>query len=103
MKSKVKRVALALPPEVDDVLTRLSRALGTPKTAIITELVVESLPVFRLVLGTVEKAQGYKQEAAYSALGTILEGSKEGLADIASKIAQAELDLEELKGKTDGK
>lgn len=99
MKSKIRRIALLVPPEIDDVLIRLSRQIGAPKTMIIMELIKEAMPVFRQVLETVEKVQGYKQEAAYSAIATVLEGSKTGLADLAGKIAQAELELEELKGK----
>jgi len=86
------RVALGLSEEVDSVLTAISKATNTPKTHLITELLNESMPVFRTVLLAIEDAkQGRKQAAYDSMLGFVSKAHTE--------LNQIDLDLDQFKGK----
>lgn len=96
MKRKSKRVALTLSPEIDDVITGISKATNTPKTAIITELLRDTLPAFQQVLDAIEEAKRGQQELAVQMMTEFL-----GKASLS--LNQAHLDLGEMRGELRGK
>jgi hypothetical protein len=91
-KSKKIRIALSLPDDVDSVLSEISKLTNTPKTTIVTQLVVESMPAFQSVLDAVKQAlEGRKQAAYDSMLGFV--------AKAHTDLNQIDLDLDQFKGK----
>jgi predicted DNA-binding protein len=91
-KSRKIRVALSLPDEADSVLSEISKLTNTPKTTIVTQLVVESMPAFQSVLEAVKEAQEGRKQAAYDAmLGFV--------AKAHTDLNQIDLDLDQFKGK----
>lgn len=95
MPSKKIRIALSLPDDVDAVLKRLSKATNTPKTAIITELLLDTLPVFQEVLKAIEEVKQGQKEAAIQTMSDFLDKAS-GLLN------QTSIDFEETKGKIRG-
>lgn len=90
--AKAKRVALAIPESIDEVLTKLSELTGQPKTAIITELLTDAEPVFREVIKAMEQAKEGQMKAAVDTCFGFL-------SDVSVQLNQSHLDLGELKGK----
>ena len=85
-----KRVALTLPAEVDAILSELSVLMSTPKTALITEILVDSLPTFQMVLTAVRQSkEGQKQLAVQTA--------EKFLQDVSFTLNQTHMDLGVLK------
>ena len=87
-----KRVALSLPPDLDEALTRLSLILNQPKTAIITELLVDSLPVIIDTIKAIEQVKEGQEKLAIETMGKFL-GEASGLVN------QAHIELGGLKAK----
>ena len=58
-----KRIALSVPPEMDDVLDRISVLTQQPKTKIILELLEEFVPVLQQTLDALEQIQENKENA----------------------------------------
>lgn len=90
--AKNKRVALTLPPEIDDAYTKLSLLTGQPKTAVITEILTDSMPIIIQVIKAIE-------EAKEGQLQTAVQTTAKFLQEASSMINQSHLDLGELKGK----
>lgn len=90
------RVALTLNDELDSVLTTLSKLTSSPKTAIITELLMESLPVFHTVINAIEAARLGQQQAVVDSLAGFLQ-------DASGIVNQAHIDFGEMKGVLKGK
>jgi predicted DNA-binding protein len=91
-KPRKVRIALTLPAEADSVLSEISKLTNTPKTTIVTQLVVESMPAFQSVLEAVKEAQEGRKQAAYDAmLGFV--------AKAHTDLNQIDLDLDQFKGK----
>lgn len=90
--AKSKRVALALPEHLDEVLTKLSTLSGQPKTSIITEILTDAEPVLRQVIKAIEEAKQGQIKAA-------VETTAKFLNDVSLQLNQSHLDLGELKGK----
>jgi len=90
--AKNKRVALTLSPEVDDVLTELSGLLGQPKTALITEILVDALPTFRGITQAIKQAKDGQKEQA-------LETASKFLQDASQSLNQAHMDFGGMKVK----
>jgi predicted DNA-binding protein len=86
------RVALALPKHLDEVLTAISKYTNTPKTHIITEFLIDTMPVFHEVLKAIEASKQGQQAAAYDAMAGFL-------AKVSTDLNNAHLDLGEFKGK----
>lgn len=86
------RVALTLPPHIDEPLTRFSKLINTPKTAIITELLSESAPMLVQMLQAIDQyKEGHKQLAT--------ETLEEFMARAKLTMSQSELELVQLKRK----
>ena len=74
MPSRKPRVALTLPDDLNVLLDQVADYQGTPKTKLITEILLECQPIFEQML------------SAYK----LIEENKEGTADIVKKFgAQA--------------
>ena len=74
MPSRKPRVALTLPDDLDALLDQVADYQGTPKTKLITDILLECKPIFEQML------------SAYK----LIEENKEGTADIVKKFgAQA--------------
>lgn len=61
MPSQNPRIALTVKPEIDDVLTKLSKLTKKPKTKIINEFLEELLPVFELIEKNLMEVEKTKQ------------------------------------------
>lgn len=89
-----KRVALTLPPEIDDVLTEISQLTATPKTALITELLSDSMPVMLEVCKAIKQVKEGQKQLVIETMGKFL-----GTA--SNSLNQAHIDFGGLKGKYD--
>lgn len=90
--AKSKRVALTLQPHIDEPLTRLSKLLNIPKTAIITDLLTETSPMIVQMLQAIDQyKEGQKQLAT--------ETLEEFMARAKLTMSQSELELVQLKRK----
>lgn len=90
--AKAKRVALALPEHIDQVLTKLSALTGQPKTAIITEILIDVAPILEQVIKAIEEAKDGQMQVAINTMTKFL-------TDASLKLNQSHLDLGEVKGK----
>jgi hypothetical protein len=88
---KKNRIGLTLSDELDGVITTLSKLTNSPKTAVITELLMESLPVMRMVISSLESVKQDKQQAAIDTMGKFLQ-------DASGLVNQAHIDFGEVKG-----
>lgn len=90
-KLPTKRVALTLPGELDQVLTRLSKLTKQPKTAIITEILLEAYPHFVQVAEVLTQIKEGQREIAVNALGSLL-------GSVSNDLNSAHVTLGEMKG-----
>lgn len=86
-----RRIALTVDGELDEVLTALAKMTKTPKTAVITEILTESLPAMRMVLDSLDAIKHEKKLAAIDVMGKFL-------SDASSLVNQAHIDFGEVKG-----
>lgn len=91
-----KRIALTVPPEIDSVLSDLSKLTNTPKTAIILELLADVLPSLHQVVNSIKQIKEGQKELAVQGMVELL-----GKATMAAN--QAHLELGEMKGEILGK
>lgn len=89
---KNKRVALTLPPALDDILTELSGLTSTPKTAIITEILNDTMPIFSEVIKAIKASKDGQKEVA-------IETAAKFLQDASSMLNQAHMDFGGMKAK----
>lgn len=87
-----KRVALSLAPEIDEILTELSKLTAQPKTAIITELLTDALPVMGQVIVAIKQAKTGQEKLA-------LETMAKFLADGSNTLNQSHIEFGGLKAK----
>jgi len=59
-----KRIALSVPPEMDEILERLATLTNQPKTRLILEMLEEYTPVLEQTLNALEQIQANKENAA---------------------------------------
>lgn len=89
------RIAITVRGELDETLNKLSKLMNTPKTAIISDILNDTLPALKKVVEAIEEV---KQGQEAVALKTV-EGF---LVDTAAGLNQQSIEFEELK-KTYGK
>lgn len=89
---KNKRVALTLPPELDDMLTELSELSATPKTAIITEILTDMTPILSEVVKALKQTKEGQKELAIETAAKFLQGA-------SSMLNQAHIDFGAVKAK----
>jgi predicted DNA-binding protein len=59
-----KRIALSVPPEMDEILERLAALTNQPKTKLILEMLEEYTPVLEQTLNALEQIHANKENAA---------------------------------------
>jgi len=90
MKSRQLRIALTVRGETDEVLRELSVLLNKPKTAIITEIVQDTLPALKKVIQAIKQVKtGQEQVALQTVQGFLI--------DAANTMAQTNIYFEELR------
>lgn len=89
-----KRIALSVPADIDDILNRLSRELEKPKTAIITEMLRDALPLLANLLNAVTEAKKGQSQALTDSVANFLR-------DAAITVNQQQIEFEDLKQKYD--
>lgn len=94
MNPNMKRVALTLPPEIDGVLTKLSKMQKVPKTQIITELLRDVVPVLEQVIQAMEEAKKGQQKLAIETMSNFL-------GNASAKLNQAHIDFGGIKAKNE--
>ena len=61
MPSQRPRIALTVPPDLDDILSRLNELTGTPKTKLIIEMLEQYAPVLEKVVDMLEQIKADKE------------------------------------------
>ena len=84
-----KRIALSVPPEMDEVLERLAALTNQPKTKLILEMLEEYVPVLEQAINALEQIQANKENASniakQFASEMLLDGNQK-LGQIASEV-----------------
>ena len=84
-----KRIALRVPPEMDEILERLAFLTNQPKTKIILEMLEEYVPVLDQAINALEQIKANKENAAsiakQFASDMLLEGNQK-LGQIATEV-----------------
>ena len=89
---KKNRIGLTLSDELDGVITTLAKLTNSPKTAVITELLMEALPVMETVILALQEAKEGKQQAAIDTMANFLK-------DASGIVNQAHIEFGQMKGK----
>ena len=93
---KYKRIALALSPENDKVLTELANLTSNCKTTIVNSLVIEAMPAFRLAVAALNKVKEGQQDMAVNAIIELVK-------DISGDMNEATLELAKMGVSNDRK
>ena len=72
MPAPKKRIALTVPDHIDVVLTDLSKLTGTPKTALILELIDSAMPMMKQTLEAIQHAQEGRKGSAMDVMASLL-------------------------------
>ena len=59
-----KRIALSVPPKMDDILERLSDLTNQPKSKLIVEMLEEYAPILEQTLNALEQIKANKERIA---------------------------------------
>lgn len=90
-REKQHRIALTVPKEIDADLTELSKLLKVPKTAIITEMLMNGQPYFKQALQVFKDIKSGQAQVAVDAIQSLLGG-------MSNSVNQAHIELGEMKG-----
>lgn len=85
MATKLRRLILSLPPELDRVVDHLASAQGKPRATVVTDLLLEMAPHLEQIAQAVEAAK----KAPDMAFAMLMDH----LADASLQAAQAQKDL----------
>ena len=84
-----KRIALSVPPKMDDILERLSDLTNQPKSKLIIEMLEEYAPILEQTLNALEQIKANKENAPniakQFATEMLLDGNQK-LGNIASEV-----------------
>ena len=58
-----KRIALSVPPDMDDLLDKVSALTGQPKTKVIVEMLEQYVPILEQMLKALEQIRDNKEDA----------------------------------------
>lgn len=61
MPTKLRRVMLSMPDDVDQLMTRMAKATRTPKATAIVQVLIESKPMIESIIDIFEKIQADKK------------------------------------------
>lgn len=89
MSVKKHRMALTLPPELDEVLSDISERTGVAATSFVISVLVEMLPYFQQVRKAYIQAEKSKTEALDTLTDTLFQAQ--------SKASQLGMELGEMK------
>lgn len=84
-----KRIALSVPPDMDDVLDKLSDLTGQPKTKIILEMMEQYVPVLEQTVAALEQIRDNKENAlsiVQKFAGDLLLDGNQMLGQIATEV-----------------
>jgi predicted DNA-binding protein len=88
-----KRIALSVPPEMDEVLERLAALTNQPKTKLILEMLEEYVPVLEQAINALEQIQANKENAS----NIVKQFASEMLLDGNQKLGQIASEVKNLK------
>lgn len=97
MPSRKARVALTLPDDLNALLDQVSDYQGTPKTKLITEILLECKPVLQQMLSAYKLIQENKEGAA----DIIKNFGAQAVAEASSKTTALAQDVASLGVKSD--
>ena len=97
MPSRKPRVALTLPDDLNAILDQVSDYQGTPKTKLITDILLECKPVLQQMLSAYKLIQENKEGTA----DIIKNFGAQAVADASSKITALAQDVASLGVKSD--
>lgn len=83
------RIALSVPPDMEDVLDKLSTLTGQPKTKIIIEMLEQYLPVLEQTVEALEQIKNNKENAlsiVQKFAGDLLLDGNQMLGQIATEV-----------------
>ena len=84
-----KRIALSVPPKMDDILERLSDLTNQPKSKLIVEMLEEYAPILEQTLNALEQIKANKENAPniakQFATEMLLDGNQK-LGNIATEV-----------------
>ncbi len=84
-----KRIALSVPPDMEEVLDKISDLTGQPKTKIILEMLEQYLPVLEQTLKALEQIRDNKEDAlniVKNFAGDLLLDGNQKLGQIATEV-----------------
>ena len=88
-----KRIALSVPPDMEEVLDKISDLTGQPKTKIILEMLEQYLPVLEQTLKALEQIRDNKEDA----LNIVKNFAGDLLLDGIQKLGQIANEVKNLK------
>lgn len=91
MPTKKPRIPLTVPPEINDLLDRLSDLTGTPKTKIIIEMLELYSPVISTVIQGLEQVKADKEngkQIVKKFAQDMLMDSNIALGELAKEVSQ---------------
>lgn len=84
-----KRIALSVPPDMDDLLDKVSALTGQPKTKVIVEMLEQYVPILEQMLKALEQIRDNKEDAleiAKKFAGEMLLDGNQKLGQIANEV-----------------
>lgn len=88
-----KRIALSVPPEMEEVLDKISDLTGQPKTKIILEMLEQYVPVLEQTVEALEQIRDNKENA----LSIVQKFAGDLLLDGNQKLGQIATEVKNLK------
>lgn len=88
-----KRIALSVPPEMEEVLDKISDLTGQPKTKIILEMMEQYVPVLEQTIEALEQIRDNKENA----LSIVQKFAGDLLLDGNQKLGQIATEVKNLK------
>ena len=88
-----KRIALSVPPDMEELLDKISELTGQPKTKIILEMLEQYFPILEQMLKALEQIRDNKEDA----LNIAKQFASEMLLDGNQKLGQIATEVKNLK------
>ena len=88
-----KRIALSVPPDMEELLDKISELTGQPKTKIILEMLEQYVPILEQMLKALEQIRDNKEDA----LNIAKQFASEMLLDGNQKLGQIATEVKNLK------
>lgn len=90
MMRKYQRLAIAVKPDLEAVLTKLSDLTCTPRSTIIVDYLTEAIPVFNTLIEAIENAKKGHHELAADSMAKFLQKA-------SANAVQASIEFEGMK------